>query len=418
MDNLLHYVWQYKSVAALSLQTTNQLPIEVVSPGVRNTSNGPDFLNAKIKIGETHWVGHVLILSSDEQDLKKQLSSDCNSVILCVSEHPNQPLLDALGQVIPQLLLTVPNELRHKFEALLSTDLRPPCYTFLSQLDDLSVHFWLSSLLVERLEEKAERILMLYESKQYHWADILFITLARNFGFGTSGETFEQWAQSLPYRALDKHRDSIVQLEALFFGCAGFLDQDQDDEYHILLKKEFGFLSNKFDLHLECYPWVCNKIRPGNYPNIRIAQLAWFYFNSKQSVSSLLELDRLGACYAFLYMQTSAYWDTHYSFGKISPERKKQLGKKAMDLLIINTIVPFLYAYGMHKGDNDLQQKALDLLSQLKSENNYITRLWQQAGVSIQSAADSQGIIQLHKVYCEQKRCLACRFGYAYLSGK
>ena len=250
---------------------------------------------------------------------------------------------------------------------------------------------------------------------------MFFITLARNFGFGLNGDAFEAWAGHLPLRAVDKHRDSLFQVEAFFFGQAGLLKEDSiQDSYYQKLRKEFYYLQHKFDLPapMAAGQWRFLRLRPDNFPHVRLAQLADLYHKEQLLFSRIMAVETPEDVKQILTVQLSPYWEEHFSFAKTSPRRKKRMGENTLNLLLINTVIPFLYAYGIHKADERLCDRATCFLEALKAEDNHIIRMWSGAGLPVSTAADSQALLQLQKEYCDRKNCLRCRFGYEYLKRK
>ena len=248
---------------------------------------------------------------------------------------------------------------------------------------------------------------------------MFFITLARNYGFGLNADAFEAWARLIPLRAVDKHRDNLFQVEAFFLGTAGFLEEERtgQDDYYICLRKEYRYLRQKFSLPepMTASRWKLLRTRPGSLPHIRLAQLAYLYHRGEGLFSKTMETQTVDELRKLLATDVSAYWEEHFTFAKVSPRSKKQMSKSGLDLIIINTVVPFLYAYGRHRGEEYLCERATALLEELPAENNYIIRMWEGAGIAVTSAADSQALIQLQKEYCDRRDCLRCRFGYQYL---
>ena len=306
-----------------------------------------------------------------------------------------------------------------------NADQYPACYSIIGSLSKLTIHSWLTALQTERLEQKARQIADRLERCDRHWEDAFFITLARNFGFGLNGEAFETWAGLLPFRAIDKHRNDLFQIEAFFFGQAGlleeaFLKKEQEDEYSLRLRKEFRYLQRKFEITqvMDAGLWRFLRLRPENFPHIRLAQLAYLYQKVDKLFSQMMEAETLPEVRQLLSTHASAYWDNHYIFGRPSPQREKSMGEKSQDLIVINTVVPFLYAYGLHRTDERMCDRAGRFLEELKAENNHIIRSWGDAGLPVGSAADSQALIQLRKEYCDKRKCLFCRFGYEYLRKK
>ncbi len=421
MEQLLHYVWKHKILPLKEHRTSTGQLVEIIDAGLPNPNAGPDFFNAKIKLDGVVWVGNVEIhrQSSDWYRHGHHTDSTYNSVILHVSSLIDTDVMRSNGEPVPQLLLECPEFIQNNYKELLTTYNYPPCYRIIPSLSSFTIHSWMSALQVERLEQKSAQLDERLKLCNNHWEDAFFITLARNFGFGVNGDAFEYWAKRIPLRAVDKHRNDLFQIEALFFGQAGILEDPEGDEYYLRLKKEYQYLSHKFNLTpMDASLWRFLRLRPSNFPHVRIAQLACLYHREYGLLSKLMEKETLKEVRDLLRGGTSEYWVTHYSFGGSSPSSPKTLSNNSIDLLIINTVVTFLYAYGMHKGNETLCQRATAFLEELKAENNYIIRLWEQCGLKAAHAGDSQALIQLKKEYCDKKKCLYCRFGYEYLKKK
>ena len=421
MEKLLHYVWKHKIFPLKELRTTAGQLVEVIDAGLANPNAGPDFFNAKIKLDGVLWVGNIEIhrQSSDWYRHHHDTDSSYDSVILHVSSLPDTEVTRSNGEPIPQLQLECPEQIRLNYEELLATDSYPPCYRIIPSLSPLMVHSWMSALQTERLEQKTAQVEERLNLCNRNWEDAFFITLARNFGFGVNSEAFEHWAKRIPLRAVDKHRDDLFQVEALFFGQAGILEDPDGDEYYLKLKREYQYLAHKFGLTpMDAGLWRFLRLRPYNFPHVRIAQLACLYHRTFGLLSQLMEKETLKEVRDLLRGGTSEYWITHYSFGGTSLARPKTLSDSSLDLLIINTVVTFLYAYGQHKSNEALCNRALAFLEALKPENNHIVRLWGECGLKAAHAGDGQALIQLKKEYCDKKKCLYCRFGYEYLKGR
>ena len=421
MEKLLHYVWKHKIFPLEMLRTTSGQPVEVIDPGLPNMNAGPDFFNAKLKIEGTLWVGNVEIhrQASDWFRHGHDRDKSYDTVILHVVGVSDCEVYRTNGELIPQLLLPCPDTIRQRYNELKQTDIYPPCYSIFGILPQLTVHSWLSALQVERFEQKARIISKRLEQFNQHWEDVFFITLARNFGFGLNGDAFESWANHIPFRSVDKHRDNLFQVEAFFLGQAGLLEEETDDRdmYHQKLQKEFRYLQHKFDLPtpMSVDQWRFLRLRPGKFTHVRLAQLAYLYHKEQALFSRIMEAETLDAVKKILAGGTSLYWEEHFNFRKTSSRRTKRVGENALNLIVINTVIPFLYAYGLHKADEMLCERATCFLEALKAENNYVTRLWSGAGLPVYTAADSQALLQLQKEYCEKKDCLRCRFGFEYL---
>lgn len=431
MELLLHYVWKHKLFPLTDMKTQDGLTLEVIDPGLHNTDSGPDFFNAKIKIDGTVWAGNIEIhdKSSDWYVHHHDADSAYNNVILHVASEIDCDVKTKDGKRLPQLQLDVPQSISEHYQELLTTDNYPPCYKIISSLPILMIHSWMSALQTERLEQKTELIKQRVEQCDKSWEAAYFMTLARNFGFGINGDAFEAWAKAIPLAAVAKHRDSLFQIEAIFFGQAGLLNMDAipeyyrkdavDDSYFASLLNEYTYLKHKFDLTPMDYKfWRFMRLRPNNFPHIRLSQLANLYFNNKTGLSELIDCSTIDEARELLSIQVTPYWETHYTFGSTSIKNEKHLSKACIDLLLINTAIPVFFAYGRHKSDDDLCQRAFEFLELLKPENNYITRQWGVCGLTTQTAGDSQALIQLKKEYCDKRDCLRCRFGYEYLKRK
>lgn len=418
MEQLLHYVWKHKIFPLKELKTTTGQQVEVIDTGLANTDAGPDFFNAKLKLDGVLWIGNIEIHERSSDWFKHGHHADTgyNSVILHIASEIDTEISRSNGERIPQIQLICPEAVRTNYKELLETDSYPPCYRIIPSLPPFTAHSWMTALQMERFEQKATLLNERLKRCQGNWEDAFFITLARNFGFGLNGDAFETWAHRLPFRAVDKHRNNLFQIEAIFFGQAGILEDSDGDGYYLRLKKEYTYLQHKFGLiPMDASLWRFLRLRPANFPHIRIAQLACLYHRAYGLLSRIMETETLQGVRDILKGGTSEYWLTHYTFGGSSPSRPKTLSNTSLDLLIINTVVTFLYAYGLHKGNRVLCARAGSFLEELKAENNYITRMWEQCGMKASNAADSQALIQLKKEYCDKKKCLYCRIGYEYL---
>lgn len=421
MEQLLHYVWKHKIFPLKELKTTTGQQVEVIDTGLANTDAGPDFFNAKLKLDGVLWIGNIEIHERSSDWFKHGHHADAgyNSVILHIASEIDTEISRSNGERIPQIQLICPEAVRTNYKELLETDSYPPCYRIIPSLPPFTAHSWMTALQMERFEQKATLLNERLKRCQGNWEDAFFITLARNFGFGLNGDAFETWAHRLPFRAVDKHRNDLFQIEAIFFGQAGILEDSDGDGYYLRLKKEYTYLQHKFGLiPMDASLWRFLRLRPANFPHIRIAQLTCLYHRAYGLLSRIMETETLQGVRDILKGGTSEYWLTHYTFGGSSPSRPKTLSNTSLDLLIINTVVTFLYAYGLHKGNRVLCARAGSFLEELKAENNYITRMWEQCGMKASNAADSQALIQLKKEYCDKKKCLYCRIGYEYLKRK
>ncbi len=428
MEQLLHYCWKYKLWPPHPLETTDGRPVEVIDPGLHNHHAGPDFFNAKVKIGTTMWVGNVEIHDRSSHWYLHGHDHDANydNVILHVVGVADRDVQNSQGDFVPQLCLAVPPSVHDNYEQLMQTDSYPPCYRIIPNLAPLTIHAWMAALQTERLEQKTIAIKQRASQAEGSWEAAYFTTLARNYGFSINGDAFEEWAHHIPLNAVGKHRDDLFQIEAIFMGQAGLLELQAiperyqkdalNDGYFAKLRNEYQYLAHKFSLQpMDYHRWRFLRLRPQNFPHIRISQLANLYYQHRAGLSQLIECRDMAGLADCLKTQVTPYWETHYTFGSESVRNAKHLSPFSINLLIINTCVPLLFAYGRHTSRDELCDRAFDFLEQLKAENNHIIRMWQECGLQVRSAGDSQALIQLKREYCDKKDCLRCRIGYEYL---
>ena len=402
MERLLHYVWKHKILPLKPLTTVEGQTVEVIDPGLHNHDQGPDFFNAKIRLGATVWAGNVEVhlRSSDWYRHGHESDPAYNSVILHVVGEVDAEVVTQEGKTLPQVRLDIPESIRRSYEELCRTEDYPRCHRIISSIPSIKVRPWMDALLVERLKERSEKVAERAERTGGDWERATFVTLSRSFGFGLNGDAFERWAMRIPLSAAGKHRDDLFQIEALFLGMAGLIDEVEglrSSQEVLLLRQEYAFLKHKFSLGeaMERADWRFLRTRPSNFPSARILQIAELYHSGRAQMSSLLgaqSVEELQTCLAV-----------------------KGMTAASRRLLIINTVVPLLFAYGRHTSNDDICQRAIRLLETLPAENNYILRQWQECGLKVSTAADSQALIQLKRQYCDRTDCLRCRFGYEYL---
>lgn len=404
MERLLHYIWKHRILPLRTLFTTDGREVEVLDPGLANHNQGPDFFNAKVRIGGNVWAGNVEVHVRSSDWFRHGHESDpaYNNTILHVVKHADGEVTTQDGHVPPQVELAVPGYVEENYHELCLTEDYPRCHRVVPYIPPLKVHAWMDALLAERIRERAARLTAMVDGMNGDWERATFVTLCRGFGFGLNGDTFEKWACSIPMGAAGKHRDDLLQVEALFLGMAGLLDTGSGlpDAGTERRKREFAFLAHKFTLTpaMDSSDWKYLRTRPRNFPHVRIRQIAMLYHKGIMRMSSLIEAPDIG------------HLDKALAGGGISAGSRR--------LLMINTIVPLLYAYGATHADEDMMQRALSLPEQIPAEDNHILRLWKQCGLTVGTAADSQALIQLKREYCDRKDCLRCRFAYEYLKMK
>ena len=418
-ESILHYVWQHKLFTAQQLVTTEGEPVDVIDVGKHNTDAGPDFFNAKIRIGETLWAGNVEIHARSTDWHRHSHHSDkaYNSVILHVVSEVDGEIFRADGAKIPQLVLVYPKHIAENYDRLITEQKWIACEDKIAAVPGIVIESWKNALLTERLEQKMQAITTLLTESNQHWEEAFYITLARNFGFGTNSQAFESLAKSVPLSVLGKHKDQLLQLEAVLFGQAGLLTDEATDEYAARLKQEYSFMRAKFGLQpINASQWKLLRLRPDNFPHVRIAQFASLIHSSSKLFSKIVDQPEMEYLRSIFVCEPSDYWKRHYLFSHESPVRDKKLGTQSINVLLINTVVPFLFCYAQQKNNHTLKDKALQLLEQLPSERNAIITAWQKLGINSASAYDSQALLQLKKQYCDDKKCLRCRIGHKVLT--
>jgi len=389
--------------------------LDVIDSGEFNSDSGPDFFNAKIRIGNTMWAGNIEmhINSSDWYTHGHQSDSAYDNVILHVVVNDDKAAINSKNRAIPTLKIAYPDALDWNLMHLTSSRKWIPCEESFSIFDLFSKQMWLENLLVERLEQKTDLVFGLVSEAHSSWEEAFYISMARSFGLKANALPFEMLAKATPLKILAKQKNNLMQIEALLFGQAGLLlERKGNDDYSLNLSKEYQYLSHKFNLSpIEGHLWKFLRMRPTAFPTIRIAQFAVLIHQSSALFSKIIEINDIKDIIELIDVETSEYWKTHYTFGKESNHLSKHLGEDTKRIIAINTIVPFLFAYGISKSKNDLKDKAVRLLEEIKPENNSISKGFLSLGLKGESACDTQAMIQLKTNYCDQKKCLFCHLG-------
>ncbi|MGE3823378.1 MAG: DUF2851 family protein, partial [Bacteroidia bacterium] len=391
----------------------------IIKTGEHNQDAGPDFFNARLKIGNTTWAGNIEIhlKSSDWRKHLHNNNGNYNNLILhLVYENDEDIAHSGKPVATAELKDLIDKNLEYKYNQLLYAKQWIPCANQLNTVSSFTINNWLERLLIERLERKAKTISSLLELNKNNLEETFYIFLARNFGMKVNAVPFELLAKSLPNSFLGKHKSSLFQVEALLFGQSGLLEKEFKDDYPNQLKKEYLFLQKKFSLQpIEGHLWKFLRLRPVNFPTVRIAQLALLIHNSSGLFSKIMEAQKADELRKLLNAETSDYWNTHYVFDKESPAQKKNLGTVAIDNILINSIVPFMFVYAGYKGIEDYKDKAVALLEQLNSEQNNIIEKFTELGLKSVQASNSQSLLELKNEYCSFKKCLNCGIGISLL---
>jgi len=419
-EDFLHYLWRTKRFHLDDLLSTEGEILQIVDFGKHNHHAGPDFLEAKVQVGETLWAGNVEIHvnASEWMAHKHQENKAYDNVILHVVLEEDQPIYRSTGERIPCLELRkrIPTKVIKIYQKIVHNEHWIPCQHHFYTVPTITKNLWLDRLLVERIEQKTIQIAEQLANSNHAWESIFYQTLARNFGVKINAEPFELLARSTPLNLFAKHKNNLFQIEALLFGQAGLLTKTFEDTYPNALQKEYQFLQKKYNLQpIKAESWRFMRLRPANFPSIRIAQFATLIYQSTHLFSKILEAETIKDLEKLFKVSLSDYWLTHYVFDKASAKRKKSLGKHTIHLLIINTIVPFLFLYGTHKSIAAYRDKALRFLEALAPEKNSIIEQWKILGMELDSAYQTQALLQLKNEYCSKKRCLECSIGNSIL---
>jgi len=406
----LQYVW-FSKLFSVEQQTTDFQRVEIIDIGQKNTNAGPDVFNAKIKIGDTLWAGNVEfhVCGDDWQQHRHHNDKTYDSVILHVVLQEGKNAERTNGTFVPQMVLKYLKKAEKMFEKINLPFIE--CDAEFLENRKNGIEKSLELLVNERLEQKSAAIENLLLQMQNDWEEAFYITTARSFGFGTNAAPFEQTARNLPQKILAKHKDNILQIEAMLFGTAGFLDNmEPQDDYSQKLLTEYKYFKHKFELkNIDKSMWKFLRLRPTNFPTVRLAQFAVLIHNSSKLFSKILEQKNYKNLLELFACEPSEYWQNHYLFGKISEERGKKMSKSSIDIVLINSVIPFLYCYAKKYKNEEMKNFAFSLLKKIPAEKNNITYGFENLGIKTKSAFDSQALIQLKNFYCNRKDCYNCK---------
>lgn len=414
-EDFLHFIWKFR-LYTKELYTTDGEELIVIHPGQHNDDAGPDFTNAQIRLGKTLWAGNteIHVKSSEWYVHGHHTDNAYSNIILHVVYEHDRSVYDRNGREVPTLELKgkFSESIFQKYFYYLNNKNWIPCEKDLHYLSIEKVNIWLNSLLIGRMERKAANLRSLLEHNKNNFEETFYQVLAGNFGFKINEQPFRMLAAVLPLQILGRHKNSLMQIEALLFGSAGLLNADFQDEYPRALKKEFEFLRNKYQLvPVQGHLWKFMRLRPPNFPTIRIAQFAALVHKSQRLFMKIIETDGIEGLIELFDVEASSYWDNHFVFDKPSEGSTKKLGKEAIQNLLLNTVVQMLFLYSLVKADERYQEKAVEFLMQIEPESNSIIKGWKAVGIDAKNAFESQALIELKNNYCNQKKCLHCSIG-------
>jgi hypothetical protein len=417
-EDYLHYIWKHRLFDGNGLTTENRQPITIIHPGNPNPNAGPDFLEAKVKIGEEVWAGHIElhVRSSDWQKHNHQTDKAYNNVVLHVVYAHDAPAFRESGTALPTLELKGRfDEMGYwRYEQFIGNKRYLACENVLNTVDEIHKETMLNRALVERLQQKAESVSAIYEQCGNDWNEAFYHMLLYSFGLKVNAETMLVLASRLPLSIIRKHAGNAFQVEALLMGMAGLLSGQ--DDYANALQKEFEFLRKKYSLHpLQEKHFKFARLRPIGFPTVRLAQLSAILSAQTELFRLCIESENSDAIKSALQAQPAEYWQTHYTLGKISAAKEKRAATTLVNLVMINAVVPCLFAYADKTGKEDLKERAMQWLLQLPAEENSIAKNFAERGFVISSAYQSQAVLQLYKNFCRQRNCLTCAIGVKLL---
>lgn len=413
-EELLHFLWKRMLFSQPLTDCVTGAKIEVLNPGQHNHDQGPDFFDARIKIGDVTWAGNVEmhVKASDWQKHHHQTDSRYDSIVLHVVWQNDQPVCRASGELIPTVELSCSDDMRQRYQYLMQTRDWLPCESFVAKINSFVMAQWRQRLAIERIEDKTKVVAELFAATNNNWEETFYQLLARTYGLKVNAEPFVLMAQSLPLNVVARHKHNRLQVEALVFGQAGLLPDNPTEEYTQLLVREHTFLRHKYNLTpIDANVWKFARMHLSNTPPVRLAQFAALIYESSSLMSKIVECEHIAEIKKYFDADISDYWHTHYNFGKESKRAIKGIGNFTFNILVINAIVPFMFYYAKSLAKPHLIDRALSWLEQILPEDNNIIRSWTNVGVECENASDSQALIQLTNCYCKQRRCLHCAIG-------
>jgi hypothetical protein len=421
-EDLLQYIWKFQLYNSGDLKSTDEDVLTIIHPGLHNQNQGPDFNEAKIKIKDTIWAGNIEIhiRSSEWETHNHSLDKNYRNIILHVVWIHDKEISDYSGNTIPTLELQsrVSNLLLKKYQQLMDHHQFIPCENQIPAMSELALTHWKQRLVIERLIQKSQPILLMLHENDNHWEETFWWLIAANFGLKVNSYFFQKIAQSLPNSILAKHKNNQVVIEALLFGQAGLLDRDFVEKYPLMLQKEYQFYRKKYQLNQIDGELQFLRMRPANFPTIRLAQLAQLISHSEHLFSKIKESKSIDELKIMFQLTANDYWHYHYVFEEETDYKVKKMGNKTVENIIINTIVPIIFCYGHHHQEDVSKEMAIDWLEKISPEKNYITKGFEQLHFDNKNAFDSQALIQLKNEYCDKKMCLHCAIGNSILTKK
>lgn len=415
-EEFLQFIWQFGLFDKSGLTCTDGNSAEIIHQGKSNRDSGPDFINARIRIGDTLWAGNaeIHVNSSDWAKHNHSIDKSYDNIIAHIVYNHDTDVSRPSGEIIPTICLNGRIAKKHidNYNNLLNSKDWVPCGKQISAVPSHILISWLDRIIATRIERRSEEILSLLSSQKNNWEETFYIILARNFGFKINSLPFELLAKSMPQTILAKHKSNEMQINALIFGQSGLLSHNFTDAYPLKLKAEYEYLKIKLGLQpLEGHLWKYMRLRPPNFPEIRLSQFASLIYKSSSLFSKILSIKNINDIYSLFDTETNEYWKTHYRFDSAVKPKSNKIGVTSVDNIIINTIVPMLYIYGNEHDEKRFKILAYELLSNIKAEDNVIIRKWNELSITVKNSYESQAMLELKNEYCNKKQCLSCGVG-------
>lgn len=420
-EDFIHYLWKFKKLSGLELKTTAGQSVVIKSLGTHNHHSGPDFFNCRVEIAGLEWAGNVEmhLRASDWYRHGHDDDPAYDNVILhVVWKHDAEitrrseidiPVLEVANYVPEELIVSYTSLFAHRNNQFIN------CEKLVTQVDKFLIDSWLEKVFIQRLEKRYDRIMTSLEMNKNDWEATFFQMLARSFGTKVNADAFEQMATSMEQSVVRKLSSDAFQLEAVLLGQCGLLEEGHGDRYFQLLDKEFAFAKAKYHLKPIHTTLKFFRLRPANYPTVRLSQLSMLYHKNPLLFAEILLAKSKQEITALFEVKAAGYWDDHHLFDKLTEVREKSLTPEFMDLLIINCIVPIKFAYAKYQGKQNVEE-LLELMRSLKAENNTITAGFKRL-IAINDALESQAVLELKPNYCDKNACLSCNAGIQLMRG-
>ncbi len=423
-EEFIHWLWKNQFFDGRSLCDREAGSIGVITPGVYNRDSGPDFFNTRLIIGGTEWAGNteIHVNASDWYRHGHHIDHAYDNVILHIVYNEDADVYTASGRRLITIRLVFDPVLWENYLDFMNNPSPLPCSGLIGLTDGFRIKHWLWSIAVERLERKHDDIREILSKTGNDWEETLYRLVTRYFGFRVNTDPFGMLAARLPLKIIRKHSDQLIQVEALLYGTAGLLDEALfreavNDSYYLLLLREYRVLRAKYSLQpVDGWLWKFHRLRPANFPTVRLSQLAALLSHSDGLFSRVLGCSDRESLRALLSVSASSYWNNHYQFGREVPPVAGRAGRQSADLLIINAIVPLLFVYGKVRQQQEWCDRTVEILDSLPPEKNSVVTDFTRAGLKPESAFASQALLELRNMRCRYHRCLDCTIGSSLIA--